>query len=318
MDARTAARVALGGLAGAGALWWVAVPLSDDVRRLTLGGIEPALLAGPDLVLFVGASTVAAARAHRGAAAVAAGWTVLVTGALLVHTLLTREAGWGATLMVAASLVAVPAAAVMWWWPGRPPLGWFFTGPFRFRPAADRTSTGHVARSLAQLVVFWSTFLVGVPLLLAWGERRLRVDAPVLDGAGWTVAGIVVFVVGSAGGLWSCLTMAVVGRGTPLPADTAAELVIAGPYRWVRNPMAVCGAAQTVGVGLIVGSWSAPAAAVVGGLAWDRVIRPTEEADLLARFGADYARYRSRVRCWLPTRPGPDGPSTDEVGAPPR
>jgi len=50
--------------------------------------------------------------------------------------------------------------------------------------------------------------------------------------------------------------MAVLGNGTPLPAATARRLVIGGPYRFVRNPMAVAGLVQTVGVGLWTGSWT--------------------------------------------------------------
>jgi protein-S-isoprenylcysteine O-methyltransferase Ste14 len=36
----------------------------------------------------------------------------------------------------------------------------------------------------------------------------------------------------------------------------ANRLVVVGPYRIVRNPMAVAGALQTIGVGLWVGSWA--------------------------------------------------------------
>jgi protein-S-isoprenylcysteine O-methyltransferase Ste14 len=95
--------------------------------------------------------------------------------------------------------------------------------------------------------------------------------------------------------------MALQGKGTPLPAETARELVVAGPYRIVRNPMAVCGALQTIGVGLILGSWTVIAIAVAGAVLWNVVIRPGEEADLAARFGPAYDRYRTQVRCWIPT-----------------
>ncbi|MGN6695965.1 MAG: methyltransferase family protein, partial [Aquihabitans sp.] len=70
------------------------------------------------------------------------------------------------------------------------------------------------------------------------------------------------------------------------------------------NPMAVCGALQTIGVGLVLGSWMVVAIAIAGAVVWNVVIRPGEEADLAVRFGSDYERYRSQVRCWVPTRPG--------------
>ena len=91
-----------------------------------------------------------------------------------------------------------------------------------------------------------------------------------------------------------------VGHGTPLPASTARRLVVRGPYRYVRNPMAVAGAAQTMGVGLIVGAWTVIAVTLVGAVLWDVFIRPDEEADLARRFNGPYETYRNRVRCWVP------------------
>jgi protein-S-isoprenylcysteine O-methyltransferase Ste14 len=102
--------------------------------------------------------------------------------------------------------------------------------------------------------------------------------------------------------------MALRGRGTPLPAQTARDLVVVGPYRWVRNPMAVAGALQTASVGLWVGSWLVIVVAVAGAVVWNQLIRPAEEADLAARFGASYRRYTAQVRCWIPGRPSPVSP----------
>jgi protein-S-isoprenylcysteine O-methyltransferase Ste14 len=95
--------------------------------------------------------------------------------------------------------------------------------------------------------------------------------------------------------------MALLGEGTPLPAATGRRLVVAGPYRFVRNPMAVAGAVQTVGAGVFLGSWLVVMSAFAGGAIWNTFIRPEEEADLTRRFGAPYDRYRERVRCWVPT-----------------
>jgi protein-S-isoprenylcysteine O-methyltransferase Ste14 len=140
-----------------------------------------------------------------------------------------------------------------------------------------------------------------VPVVITAVERRLRLDWPPIQSGSWDAIGVTAFLVASGLGLWSCVTMALVGRGTPLPADTARNLVIAGPYRFVRNPMAVAGAVQTTAVGLITGSWLVVVIAVTGAVAWHLVIRPTEEADLADRFGAPYDRYRASVRCWVPT-----------------
>ncbi len=284
---------AVGGLA-----WWIAVAASHDVRVWTLGGWNPAVIVGPDLILFVGASAWAAARGSRWAAVTAAGWTAAITLALTIYGLVERVAGWGVVLMAVATLGSVAAAATIWF--GHLPTGWFFVGPFSFRVADE--GAHHVRRSLAQLVVFWTTFFVVVPALLTVVERRLQLRWDALARPGVALAGWTMFGLASALGLWSCLTMAARGRGTPLPAATARELVVEGPYRYVRNPMALAGLVQTAGVGLVLGSWTVVVVAVAGALTWNWLIRPTEEADLVARFGQPYRTYAERVRCWIPCR----------------
>ncbi|MBK7951112.1 MAG: hypothetical protein IPK00_20700 [Deltaproteobacteria bacterium] len=52
-------------------------------------------------------------------------------------------------------------------------------------------------------------------------------------------------------GLASSATMAIHGRGTPIPLDYPRELVVLGPYRVLRNPMVVAGIGQGVAVGLL-------------------------------------------------------------------
>jgi len=287
---------ALGGIA-----WWVAVFASGSVRVWTLGQWEPMVLVWPDLLLFVAASGLAAVWGSKTPAAVAAVWTTGMTLVLGIYALVEREAGWGVVLMSVATVGSLAAASTIWF--GHLPTGWFFVGPFSFRVAGRATGTRHLRRSLAQLVAFWTTFFVLIPAVLVIVEERLRLSWPTLDHQGVKVAGAVVLLLGSALGLWACTTMALQGNGTPLPAETARDLVVTGPYRYVRNPMAVAGVVQTVGVGLVIGSWMVLAITIAGALVWNRLIRPTEEADLAARFGEPYRRYAEDVRCWIPTAP---------------
>lgn len=285
----------------------MAVFASAEVRRRTLGTWDPGVLVVPDLVLFVGASAGAAITADRRLAAVAATWTAAVAVALGAYGLLERAAGWGVVLMAAATVGTVAAAATLW--SGAVPMRWFFIGPFTFRPAAARSRAQHLRRSLVQLVVFWSLFFLVVPFVVSAAEQRLRVTWPALEQPWLVVLGATTFVLASGLGLWSCCTMALRGEGTPLPAETARRLVVAGPYRSVRNPMAVAGALQTAGVGLWLGSWIVVALAGAGAVTWNQLIRPHEEADLHRRFGTDYEAYRARVRCWIPTLPSGVGPA---------
>jgi protein-S-isoprenylcysteine O-methyltransferase Ste14 len=173
----------------------------------------------------------------------------------------------------------------------------------RGRPARPASPAWNVAKTLAQTLVFWSVFLFALPAAVfaledALGLIGWRFRSPV---AGWI--GVALFILGGALGLTSGIVMAIRGGGTPLPSDCPRTLVVAGPYRYVRNPMAVAGLAQGLAVGLVLGSPAVIAYALAGGPVWNRFVRPWEEADLERRFGDDYRRYRSDVRCWLPRFP---------------
>ncbi len=87
--------------AAGGLAWWVAVATVPSVRLLTLGSLDPVLVAALDVPLFVVGSALAAAGV-RWAAVVATCWTLVVTVGLLTWATVTREAGWGVLIMVAA------------------------------------------------------------------------------------------------------------------------------------------------------------------------------------------------------------------------
>ena len=292
-------RVYFAAQAAAGAAWWLAVALSPFVREATLGSLDPLRVAVFDVPLFVVASAVAAWGA-RAAAWLATGWTLLVALGMAAYATVTTEAGWGVLAMAAAAAGSVVALSLVVF--GRVPTAWIASGPFAARPAVRRRSAAaHLASTLGQIVVFWGFFLVVVPLVLAFLERRWDVGVPLPWFTG--IVGAVALALACVLGLWSAFSMAVLGEGTPLPAAMANRLVIAGPYRVIRNPMAVSGIAQGVAVGLLLSSWLVVVYALLGSLLWNYAVRPFEEADLEERFGDEYRRYRDSVRCWVPGVP---------------
>ncbi|HLL99752.1 MAG TPA: isoprenylcysteine carboxylmethyltransferase family protein, partial [Pyrinomonadaceae bacterium] len=113
---------------------------------------------------------------------------------------------------------------------------------------------------------------------------------------------VALFVGISLLGLSSAVTMSKIGKGTPLPLDSARNLVVAGTYAFVRNPMAVSGVGQGLAVGLYLGSPLVLIYALMGGLIWQLIFRPLEETNLHQRFGAEYEEYCRKVRCWIPNR----------------
>jgi protein-S-isoprenylcysteine O-methyltransferase Ste14 len=282
--------------AGAGAVWWIAVALSPFVREVTLGSLDPRVIAAFDIPLFVVASAVAAFKV-RPAAWIATVWTVIVAIGLAGYATVTTEAGWGVLVMAAAAAGSIAALSLTVL--GRIPTEWIIAGPFGFRPAPAGSSIRVLlATTLGQIVLFWGFFLGVAPLILRFLEQRWGVGIPLP----WVspYVGAVVFVLASALGIWSATSMTLVGKGTPLPAAMPNRLVIVGPYRYVRNPMAVAGIAQGVAVGLLFSSWVVVAYALIGSVLWNYAIRPLEEHDLEERFGDEYRAYSRAVRCWVP------------------
>jgi protein-S-isoprenylcysteine O-methyltransferase Ste14 len=111
-------------------------------------------------------------------------------------------------------------------------------------------------------------------------------------GAGLMVAGIAVVLYCS--GLFSRI-----GRGSPVPIEPPAHLVIAGLYRFSRNPMYVAYVVFLVGLFLYRGEASLLlyAGIYAGGVhAW--VVR-LEEPGLRRRFGDEYVRYTEQVPRWI-------------------
>lgn len=100
-----------------------------------------------------------------------------------------------------------------------------------------------------------------------------------------------------------CVAMFVVqGRGTPLPLDPPVTLVACGPYRYVRNPMALAMLMVLLGEALVFRSWLLGGYAAALALAMHALVCRWEEPALAARFGDAYAQYRQRIPRWMPSR----------------
>lgn len=167
-----------------------------------------------------------------------------------------------------------------------------------FRVASEASTAQHLAVTAMQIVVFWSFFLFVLPEGVVAIEASLELPPMGLANHQWI--GGVLFGLASCLGLASATVMAVRGRGTPLPLQSAREFVVTGPYKVVRNPMALAGITQGVAVGIWRDSGLVVIYALCGAFLWHFVARPPEERNLLERFDEPFADYRDRVALWVP------------------
>lgn len=287
-------------------LWWALIVFVPESRLVFVleGNRETSLLAFwlPDLLFIAAGSLVVAVLVYtRNKYEVAAVW--LVAGAVSYASLYTlafvlfTDRGWlGVVMMIPAMLWSGVFAMAL------------TVGDGMFRQA-KATSTHYVLlKTFSQIAIVWTLILVVFPYLITIVEGKLGI--PQLEFAYQRPIAAIVFILVSSIGVWSAIVMSRIGNGTPLPLDHAAELVVVGPYRCVRNPMAVSGVGQGLAVALFLGSPLVALYALMGSLIWQLIFRPLEEDDLELRFGPQFIEYRSAVKCWLP-RPKPYSPRTD-------
>jgi protein-S-isoprenylcysteine O-methyltransferase Ste14 len=108
----------------------------------------------------------------------------------------------------------------------------------------------------------------------------------------WFIGGVIL--------LWSFWNFLKEGRGTPAPTDPPKELVAAGFYRYVRNPMYVAVLAILIGHFLWFGYWYFLLYAVLVFIAFHIFVTGYEEPTLKGKFGAAYEEYFKRVPRWIP------------------
>jgi protein-S-isoprenylcysteine O-methyltransferase Ste14 len=153
-----------------------------------------------------------------------------------------------------------------------------------------------------KLFAFLRTLIVAPLFVLLWlwwlprwlGGPNVFADPRSL---GWIVVAI-----GAIVGLPCMWQFAWRGFGTPAPWDPPRQLVISGPYRYVRNPMYV-----GMGVAMIGFAITFPHATrvMLGELAFAAVavsifVIGYEEPTLRSTFGDDYVDYCRNVRRWIP------------------
>jgi protein-S-isoprenylcysteine O-methyltransferase Ste14 len=158
-----------------------------------------------------------------------------------------------------------------------------------------RVTAWQHARAIA-LLPFMNT--VAIPAALLW----LFPSAPVTIGTA-ALAGGALALGGAALVAHSVRLFVRFGDGTLAPWDPTRELVAAGAYRYMRNPMKAGLFLVLAGEALLTQSLALTVWFACFALANVLYIRLHEEPGLEARFGDRYRDYCARVPRWLPRLP---------------
>jgi protein-S-isoprenylcysteine O-methyltransferase Ste14 len=154
-----------------------------------------------------------------------------------------------------------------------------------------------IVRTITYASLFIGLLLVYLPArILAWSGivHPAAMDWP-------QIAGLVVGTIGAVIALSCVCAFAFIGKGTPAPFDPPRQLVVRGPYRFLRNPMYVGAALAVAGAALFYQSIQLLAFVAGFILVTHFFVVLYEEPALRRMFGPEYASYCQRVHRWIPT-----------------
>ncbi len=146
------------------------------------------------------------------------------------------------------------------------------------------------------ILILPGNVLVVIPAVLLYltgYQWRLNYPALLVLGGLFLVLGL--FFAG-----WTMRLFAVKGQGTAAPWNPPKNLVVAGPYCYVRNPMITSVLSISLAEALLLSSWLCLGLFV---LFWagNMIYFPLfEEKDLEKRFGESYREYKRNVPRWIP------------------
>jgi protein-S-isoprenylcysteine O-methyltransferase Ste14 len=129
------------------------------------------------------------------------------------------------------------------------------------------------------------------------------------SGAAYPVAvraiGVVLIAAGGIVMVMAFVRFPAEGTGTPFPTNppSSRQVIVGGPYRYVRNPMYVAFFAANIGQALLLSRPVLLTYAVALLIALIAFARMYEEPTLARRFGAQYEAYRKQVPGWWPRLP---------------
>jgi protein-S-isoprenylcysteine O-methyltransferase Ste14 len=140
--------------------------------------------------------------------------------------------------------------------------------------------------------LFYAAAVVGGWLLDRWCSLPVGVDSVRPVFASLLLGGFLLL-------MGSAITSFRRRRTSVLPFRPATTLVIAGPYRYTRNPMYLGAALLVLALGFWLNTWWPILLLIPTLVIIQRYVIGREEGYMRRRFGAEYDAYTRQVRRWI-------------------
>ncbi|HOL96545.1 MAG TPA: isoprenylcysteine carboxylmethyltransferase family protein [bacterium] len=146
-------------------------------------------------------------------------------------------------------------------------------------------------------VVAMGTVVAGIPYWLVMSTQH---TASEMELGLWAWLGLPLFLAGALLAGWCASHFVIHGHGTPAPIDPPKQLVVQGPYRYVRNPMYWGVLLMVVGEFFVFESAVLLFYAILLLAGFHLFTIWYEEPVLRRTFGDAYVEYCQRVPRWWP------------------
>ena len=159
--------------------------------------------------------------------------------------------------------------------------------------------------------LLWSFFVPGtVTVLVPYLLLSSRFDSFRINLSDFRFFGLIPILIGVMIYIWCAWDFTFIGKGTPAPFDPPKELVVKGPYQYVRNPMYVFVALALIGEAIFFETTILVLFAALAVTICHLWVVVYEEPTLKRKFGESYKIYCERVSRWLPRLPHRIGTKT--------
>jgi|SRR5712692_9120346 len=148
--------------------------------------------------------------------------------------------------------------------------------------------------------LLWSIFVPTTVTIIVPYLTLSRLNLLRLDLSKFRFFGILLILIGVAIYAWSAWNFTFVGKGTPAPFDPPKQLVVTGPYHYLRNPIYTFVILVLLGEAIF---FESAALLVYAALVFSFVhlwLVLYEEPGLKRRFGKSYDTYCETVPRWIP------------------